>query len=166
MKNVLLLLLLVSLLCSCSKDNLGDNSVSGKWILQEWTVKDPLDLNNDGNASASFSPGCLDMSTLELTENGNGELFWFSNVSYNTRVENNNLFIMTACSTSSSEMAEPITYEENMNGLVIYHEGNEYLASYDENILYLTVPNGFTARDQETGEITISRDVTYIFSKE
>lgn len=166
MKNVLLILLLVSLLVSCSKDDLNNNSFQGKWILQEWTVKEPLDLNNDGNATASFSPGCLDMSTLEFSTNGNGELFWFSSVSYNTRIENNNLFIMTACSTSSSEMAEPITYEERENGLIIHYEGDEYQASYNESSLYLTVPNGFIARDQESGEITLSRDVTYIFIKE
>lgn len=166
MKNFLLLLSIFSLLVSCSKDNLDDNSVQGKWMLQEWTVKEPLDLNNDGNSATSFSPGCLDLSTLEFSGNGDGELFWFSSVSYNTRIENNQLFIMTACSTSSSVMAEPITYEESGNGLVIHYEGNEYQASSNESILYFNVPNGFIARDQESGEITISRDVTYIFIKE
>ena len=167
--NTLSILFLI-LISSCTKDESVETEtldVSGKWHLTEWTVKTPIDLFNDGEEATSFDPLCLNGSILEFFGEGSGDLFFYADVSYNTTYEdNNNLFIMMACSTSSDRLPVPISYINQENGYVVYAGQKTFNVTIEGDILYMVEENGLLAHDIDTNDVTISQDVTYIFTKE
>lgn len=152
---------------SCSKDdNIDKSSLEGTWKLTAFTLKIPLDLNNDGIETSSFMPGCLNGSALNFTDMTRGSLFFNSIVSYNTTVEDGNLFFMTSCSTDSDRAALPITYTLDDEIITISSESQLYLLTIDGNELFMEIPGGFNAYDIDTFETTVSQDITYIFTKQ
>lgn len=168
MKNtVFFLCFFIAIITSCTSNTVDENAhLIGTWELTEWTIETPVDLNNDGVLTTSFSPGCLAGSEIVLDYDAKGTFFYSSNVSYFTRVENNEIVYMTTCSTSSDNVPKAITYTSEENLVYINKDGEMFILSQevDEN-LYLVVENGFIVKDIDTFEITESQDITYIFTK-
>ena len=71
---LVLLCFIILFFNGCSQndeDTIEDNSISGKWELVSWSIKTPVDLNNDGIATTEFSPGCLAGSYFEFEDDLN-----------------------------------------------------------------------------------------------
>lgn len=162
----LCLIFILTVFTSCSKDDSQDNSIQGTWKLTSWTLKTPIDLNNDGVSSSIFDPGCLNGSELKFIDNSTGTLFFSSIVSYNTSNENGTLVFMTSCSTDSELSPSPITYIQDGEKLVITDNNEEFVLIRDGNTLSMLIPSGFKASASDTFEPTVSQDITYIFSKQ
>ncbi len=151
---------------SCSKNDIADKtSIRGTWKLSSFTLKTPIDLNNDGTSTSTFSPGCLNGSNLEFTDTSNGTLLFTSSVSYNTTNENGTLVFMTACSTDSELLPSPITYIMDGETVIVTNNSEQYILTLEGNTLLMEIANGFIATDTDTFEITSSQDITYIFTK-
>jgi len=153
-------------LTSCTTEDIDDTStILGEWTLTSWTVDIPIDLNNDGTPQSEFSPGCLSDSTINFMDASNATVFYSSEVTYNTRLEDGKLVFMTACSTDSDRMPTLGDYSINNNSVMIDLEGDVMVLTLNGNILTMTVPNGFIAKDIDTFETTVSQDVTYTFTR-
>ena len=162
----LCLIFILTVTASCSKDDTDTNSIQGTWLLTSWNLKTPIDLNNDGILSSTFTPGCLNGSELKFNDHVNGTLFFSSSVSYNTTIENGTLVYLTSCITDTDLSPSPITYIQDGETLIITSNNEEYVLAFNGNTLYMMVPNGFTATDVDTFEITAFQDITYIFTKQ
>ena len=160
------LIFIVTLATSCSKDDAKINSIQGTWLLTSWNLKTPIDLDNDGILSTTFTPGCLNGSELIFNDNSSGTLFFSSSVSYNTTIENGTLVYLTSCVTDTDLSPSPITYIQDGETLIITSTNNEYALTINGTTLAMTVPNGFTATDVDSFEITAFQDITYIFTKQ
>ncbi|MEZ4796286.1 MAG: hypothetical protein R2785_03855 [Flavobacteriaceae bacterium] len=151
---------------SCTTEAIDDtSSILGEWTLTSWEVDLPMDLNNDGTPQTKFSPGCLSDSTLNFMDANNATIFYASDVSYNTTIEDGKLVFMTSCSTSSDRVPTLVSYSTNGNSAIINFEGESIVLNLDNNTLTMFVPNGFVAKDIDTFETTVSQHVTYTFTR-
>jgi hypothetical protein len=151
---------------SCTTEDIDDTStILGEWTLTSWAVDTPIDLNNDGTPQLEFSPGCLTDSTINFMDASNATVFYSSEVTYNTRMENGKVIFMTSCSTDSDRMPTIVNYTINNNSVMIDIEGEVMVLTLSGNTLTMTVPNGFIAKDIDTFETTVSQDVTYTFTR-
>ncbi|MCB0462842.1 MAG: lipocalin family protein [Flavobacteriaceae bacterium] len=151
---------------SCTTEDIDDTStILGEWTLTSWTVDAPIDLNNDGTPQSEFSPGCLTDSTINFMDVSNATVFFSSEVTYNTRMENGKVIFMTSCSTDSDRMPTLGEYTINNNSVMIDLEGEAMVLTLSGNTLTMTVPNGFIAKDIDTFETTVMQDITYIFTR-
>ncbi len=170
MKTIKLLLssiVLLSLLLSCSKDDIdNDNTLTGSYKLTSWRVETPIDLDNDGVASLEFAPGCLNDSELNLSNNHSGSLLYTSFVSYNTYLEDGTTVFATSCSMNTDLDNNTLSYTESETSIFIELNGNTYSAVKNGNTLLMHIPNGFIATDVDTSETTFEQDVTYVFTKQ
>lgn len=165
-KLILTLLTCVSLILftSCTTEDIDDTStILGEWTLTSWSVSTPIDLNNDGSVQSEFSPGCLSDSALNFMDATDGTVFFSSEVTFNTRIEDGKLVFMTACTTDSNKVPTLMNYTTNGSSVMIDYEGEIYVLTIDGNTLNMLVPNGFIAKDIDTFETTVIQDITYNF---
>lgn len=156
-------------LTSCSQDDeVNKSAITGIWKLTAWNVITPLDLNNDGESSTNLLNefGCLSGSELIFKDSGFATLFYSSEVAFNVEIENESLFFMLICGTSSNTVPRQITYVQQENSVILNDNGVELVLSLSENSLSFLVTDGFVGRDVNTQSIVVSEDVTYVFTKQ
>ncbi|WP_338730982.1 hypothetical protein [Mangrovimonas cancribranchiae] len=156
--------------CSSDQDDVVNNEASGiegVWRLNEITLETPLDINNDGVASAILfeAPGYLGHSELIINNETSGTIYFSAQTTYSTRDDDGKLFFMITSSTNDDRVDEPINYTLEDGVGIINYDGVESSFIVSENVLSITVANGFIARDQITGDISVSQNLTYTFVK-
>lgn len=157
------------LLVSCTKnDDTLQASISGVWKLTAWNVISPLDLNNDGvpNSNLLLEFGCLNGSELIFKDSQNASLYYSSDVSFHVENENEGWFFMISCSLDGEVTPMQLTYVYQDNDVILNNAGDLLHFTLTDNTLSMVVPNGFVARNPETQDIVLSRDVTYLFTKQ
>ena len=151
---------------SCSTEAIDETStILGQWKLTSWKVNSPIDLDNDGISNSEFSAGCLSDSAISFFDSSNGTIFYSSSVTYSTRIENGQQVLMTSCLTRDDIIPSLISYTMNNNSIILNNNGEEIAITINENTLSMHIPNGFIAKDIETLETTIIRDITYMFTR-
>jgi hypothetical protein len=162
-----LYLILPLIFCtSCSTEAIDETSaILGQWKLTSWKVNTPIDLDNDGISNSEFSAGCLSDSAISFIDPSNGTIFYSSSVTYNTRMENGQQVLLTACSTRDDIVPSLVGYTMTNNTITLNSNGEEFLLTLNENTLSMHIPNGFVAKDIDTSETTISQDITYVFTR-
>jgi len=151
---------------SCSTEAIDETStILGQWKLTSWKVNSPIDLNNDGVFNSEFSAGCLSDSNISFIDASNGTIFYSSSVTYNTRMENGQQVLMISCSTRDDIIPSLVSYTINNNSIIVSNNEEEFVLTLNDNKLSMHVPNGFVAKDIETLETTITRDITYVFTR-
>ncbi|MBJ6368769.1 hypothetical protein [Snuella sedimenti] len=158
---------------SCSSDDV-DVALEGTWNLSAWQVNTPMDLNSDGVKSTNLLTefGYLNNSTLVITDNFNGSIFYSAlHVSFNAVAEGEMLTFMSTSVTDSDNAPLPFTYTKSDNTIVVDADitlnkvGGSSVLTFKDNTLTMEVANGFVVKDSETSETILSQDVTYVFTK-
>jgi hypothetical protein len=151
---------------SCSIEGVDDSStILGEWTLTSLKVDTPIDLNNNGTPQSELSPGCLTDSALNFLDASKATVFFSSEVTYHTRMDDGKLIFMTACSTDSDRAPTLVDYTMNNNLVMIDFEGELRVLTLNESTLIMTVPDGFVAKDIDTFETTFTQDITYVFTR-
>ena len=158
---------------SCSKDDINNEYLIGSWKLTAINLTTPLDTNNDGFTSLNIvEENPIIDASLVFANEVNGNIYYNSTVSFNTRIENGNLIFMVASSIGSDNEPKHFTYSENNNDLNINeditfnHVNNSSILVLENDTLSMSVKRGFVVTDIDTLEESVAQDVTYIFTKE
>jgi len=174
MKKIHLLVFTILLLfLSCSKDDVNTEYLIGSWKLTAINLTTALDTNSDGFTSLNLvDENPIIDATLVFIDEVNGSIYYNSTVSFNTRVENDNLIFMVASSIGSDNEPKYFTYNDNNNDISINEDvtfnlvNNTTSLFLENNTLSMEVKRGFVVTDIDTLEESVAQDVTYIFTKE
>ena len=111
----LLILTILILFASCSKDDINNEYLIGSWKLTAINLTTPLDTNNDGFTSLNIvEENPIIDASLVFANEVNGNIYYNSTVSFNTRIENGNLIFMVASSIGSDNEPKHFTYSEKI----------------------------------------------------
>lgn len=168
----------LSFLFSCNTEDMRDvdtNTLQGSWKLIELQLETPLDINNDGIVSTNVleEVDYLIDANLVFNNASEGSIFYDSKVSFNSGVENGEVFYMVASSKSGDDAPVPFSYTSSNDGIFINYDisfghdlGSTSTLTKANNQLYMKVTNGFVIKDIDTFEESVSQDVIYVFSKQ
>lgn len=152
-------------------DEPEDAELTGTWLLTEWNVDDPEDINNDGTASNNILDeiDCYNNETIVFNADNTGTSMSTSYASFS--------FIIEAGTTDSYEYTVECEEEiENSNftwsqtGNVITTTDNDTGEVFDwtleGNQLSATVPDGYVAFNSDDLTVTVSQDLTFVYTKQ
>lgn len=167
---VIFLLLSFTACSTDNDDNIHDNdALTGVWRLSRKTIETPIDLYNNGDLSNVVYVSGSNLSyysEIIISDNNSGVIHFSDNVSYNTREENGELIFMIASSTNSERVDIPLNYNLNGNSGNISYDDVEATFLLEGNTLFMTIEDGFVAKDIDTFETTIVQDMTYVFERQ
>lgn len=165
MKHFIVLFLSTFLVFNCSEDQSSEEEkVNYVWKLTEWSLKESIDLNNDGEATSSFVPGCLNGSRIYFSDSENASVFISSDVTFYQ--DHESLDYAMSCSTSSDRPAVEITYSKNGDEIILNTPDGIFNGYFEGNDLLVEIPEGFEVFDNVTFETVLTMDLTLKFSKE
>lgn len=169
----LLILTILILFASCSKDDINNEDLIGSWKLTAINLTTPLDINGDGlNSLNIVEEYPIIEASLIFADEVNGSIYYNSYVSFATRMENGNLIFMIASSFDSDSEPKQFAYSENNNEININedvtfnHVNNSTTLILENDTLSMAVKRGFVVTDIDTLEESVVQDVTYIFTRE
>ena len=132
MKKIILPLLVVAALASCSNndDNSNDNTLHGTWKLTSMTLPFGLDFNNDGTAGTDLmaETGCMDNSTISF---GPDNIATLNMQGIDIGEDDNGNYVVT-CIDAETE-THPYTVAEDTITLTV--DGNEVVFVKSGNTL-------------------------------
>lgn len=177
MKRILFLLVtVVFLFTSCSSDDapIQDSTLVGTWKLSAIELTTELDTNNDGvpNINLVAEQPILE-ATLTFDTSSEGTFYYNSWVSYNTRIENDKLVFLVSSTINSENSPKGFSYHEtaaivDIETDITFNATNAGVSSLRKigDTLTMQVENGFVVQDVDTGETSVSQNVTYVFTKQ
>ncbi|WP_104734104.1 hypothetical protein [Hanstruepera ponticola] len=158
---------------ACSTDNDDNlsnrsNNFEGVWRLSMKTIETPIDFHNDGNLTDVVYIGTNSPYDTEIIINNNnsGIIYFSDNFTYNTRDENGTLVYMVASSINNERVDIPFSYMLSNNSGIINYNDIEATFLLEGNTLFMTIDDGFVAKDIDTFETTVVQDLTYVFKKQ
>ena len=158
---------------ACSTDNDDNlsnrsNNFKGVWRLSMKTIETPIDFHNDGNLTDVVYIGTNSPYDTEIIINNNnsGIIYFSDTVTYNTRDENGTLVYMVASSFNNERVDIPLSYMLSNNSGIINYNDVEATFLLEGNTLFMTIEDGFVAKDIDTFETTVVQDLTYVFEKQ
>lgn len=150
-------------------DNNQPLGVAGTWLLTAWNVVEPLDLNNDGTENTNLldEMDCYTNETLVLNGDNTGTAMSTSYAEFD-------IFIEAGTENSFDFTINCIEEIENTN-VTWTQDGN--IVSIDDgfsvsdwtlvgNTLSITIPEGFSVINAEDAEVTVTQDLTFIYTKQ
>lgn len=174
MKKFFGFLIVAIAMTACSSDDDSNpitTSVEGNWKMTAMNMQNAHDLNEDGTASRNLmdETNCYQNETILFKADGTGV---FTSNSY-ADIELEFVFGSTdeydyiiEC-VSETEITL-LNYIQNGEEVTMTVEGESITASISGNTLTYVIPNGFfvEVEDPESGTITVTEDLTFIYTKQ
>ncbi|HPF10388.1 MAG TPA: lipocalin family protein [Flavobacteriaceae bacterium] len=173
MKKLILIVLAVTLVLGCSKDDDNKSSgttLEGTWKLTSFTVETAYDLNEDGTATNDVmaETNCYQNETIEFESNNSGTLVSrsYADISLDLVIGTTNDYEYTVtCVQQNDETA--FTWSKSGNSVTITVSGVPFTATLSGNTLTLVIPQGYTVEvEQGNGTAFVTEDITYVFTKQ
>ncbi len=139
-----------------------DAQMPGTWKLTAITLQEAYDLNEDGTASSDLmaETNCYQNELMTFNEDMSG--VGTSNSYANITIEGETFTI--ECIEEIEET--PFAWAQIQNTVTLTVEGQVVNATLAGNTLTYIIPEGFVVIDGENGDVTISQDMTFVYTKQ
>lgn len=139
-----------------------DAEIPGTWKLTAITLQEAYDLNADGTASSDLmaETNCYQNELLTFNQDMTGVATSnsYANITVSGEVFN------VECIEETEEM--PFAWAQLQNTVTITLDAQMVNATLDGNTLTYVIPEGFVVFDSENGDVTISQDMTFVYTKQ
>lgn len=154
MKKIGFIVIAASLILSCSKsDSNTSSSIDGTYKITSFTTYDPIDGNNDGNATRNYidETGCYDNSTIILKPDNTALVRFQSAELELNQVAGTNQYQYT--STCNNAYSIDATWTKIDNDITITIEGKTEDFIISDNKLYYSLTDIVEYPTQTNGQI-------------
>ncbi len=163
--SILCIIIALSFLVSCSKDDPKDDSIVGTWQLTTWTIQVPIDLNNDNVANENLlvEAMCENNETLVFEANGTVS----SLATYNPDVtvslldETNEVYAFTVICDTEGVIGISGSYSQNNNSVSLFNT----TATINGNQLTVVYEDAIDIYNEQLTEVLATRDLTLVYTK-
>lgn len=154
--------------CSQSTSN---EDIEGTWLLTAWNGEEPIDLNNDGAESANFLDeiDCYTNETIVFNTDNTGVVMSTSYATFNFEIETGTTdsYIYTVTCDQEVENSN-FTWTQTGNTISITDTATTDVSEWtvNGNQLSTFVPSGFIAFNSDDITVTVSQDLTFVYTKQ
>ena len=161
----LFIIVALVLVSSCSKDDVNEHAVVGKWKLTTWTVNIPFDLNHDTVSSTNLLDE-IDCANNEILE-FNAKDVVASDDTFNPKVDIALLNGTTDRYTVTTECAEGIIGFSKLYFIINDTEVmiNNRTATINGNQLTIVYENAISIYNEDFTQVITTKDLTLIYTK-
>jgi len=150
-------------------NNPVDSDLLGTWLLTEWSGTEAIDLNEDGTESINFldEMDCYNNETMVFNANNTGTVMntSFADINTDLVVGTTNEYDFTIDCISEIENLD-MTWSQSANDVTITESGVASTWTLNGNELSITIPEGFVAIDSADLTVTVSQDLTFVYTKQ
>jgi len=157
-------------------DDLGDCAIDqpddlvGTWLLTAWNGEEQIDLNNDGTESINFldEMDCYNNETIVFNADNTGFVMSTSYALFDIFIEvgTTDSFDFTIDCIAEVENTD-ITWSQTGNIVSITDSTNETTDwTLAGNTLSITFPEGFSVTDPDDTTVTVTQDLTFVYTKQ
>ncbi|MAP81845.1 MAG: hypothetical protein CL526_12245 [Aequorivita sp.] len=173
MKKLFGLLVLAITLTACSSDDDGGSnttSIEGTWKMTAFNTETAHDLNNDGTASTSVmdETNCYQNEIIVFNANGTGAATSnsYADIELTLVTGTTDEYEYTVTCVSETETT-PFTYTQNGNEITLSMAGFSQTATLSGNTLTYVFEEGFFVEVDDNGNtVTVTEDITFVFTKQ
>jgi hypothetical protein len=158
---------------SCSKDDDSNGTVSlnGTWKLTAWNVTTGVDINNDGTASTNLLQefDCYNNETIVFGANNtvvaNSTSYADITAEVTTGTTDEYTFQVDCIEANDTT---PLTWTLSGNTITFDSGSPEdvVVGTLSGNQIFIAIPEGFEAYDTNTGNVVVSQDLVFVYTKQ
>ncbi|WP_452220687.1 hypothetical protein [Lacinutrix salivirga] len=157
---------------NCNDEEPDDNvEVVGTWLLTAWNGEEGADLNNDGTSSTNFldEMDCYNNETFVFNADNTGTAMSTSFATFTFEIETGTTDSYTYTVECDQEIENnDFTWTQTGNVITITDTATSQASDWtlNGNELSTVVPSGFVAFDSEDITVTVTQDLTFVYTKQ
>jgi hypothetical protein len=150
-------------------DNNQTNDLVGTWLLTAWNVSEALDLNNDDTDSTNLldEMNCYTNETLVFNQDNTGTAMSTSYAEFEIFIETGTTDAFDFTITCIDEIENTdLTWSQTGNTVTIIDAASSSDWALAGNTLSIVIPEGFSVTDPNDVTITVTQDLTFVYTKQ